>query len=99
MTIWSIKLKTPLTITELVKQFQSDLKALESLGLEIIQKATKGNFKNIESQGDLSKAIYGEKAHNRNRLALNKMKILKGQKKENSKIGILTDMVNRISKL
>lgn len=86
-------------LSESIQKFQSDLQALESLGLEIIQKATKGNFKNIESQGDLSKAIYGQKDHNRNRLALNKMKILKGQKDGNSKIGILADIIQRIAKL
>lgn len=76
-----------------IKKFKSDLKALETLGLEIIEEKSK-EFNG--GQSELSRQIF---KGDRNSLSRAKIKIANGQKIKRSKIGILAEIVRRIENL
>jgi hypothetical protein len=76
-----------------IKKFESDLKALEILGLEIVEEksnSTEGG------QSELSRKIF---KGDRNSLSRAKSKIARGQELKRSKIGLLAEIVRRIKNL
>ena len=76
-----------------IKKFESDLKALELLGLEIIEEESNS----IEGgQSELSRQIF---KGDRNSLSRAKSKIARGQELERSKISLLAEIVRRIKNL
>ncbi len=76
-----------------IEKFESNLKALETLGFEIIEEKSNS----IEGgQSELSRQIF---KGDRNSLSRAKSKIAKGQELERSKIGLLAEIVRRIKNL
>ena len=82
-----------LELSEKIKKFESDLKALELLGLEIVEEKSNSNE---GGQSKLSRQIF---KGDRNSLSRAKSKIARKQEIERTAIGTIAEIVRRISKL
>ena len=79
--------------TNKIQKFESDLKALELLGLEIVEEKSNTNER---GQSKLSRQIF---KGDRNSLSRAKSKIARIQEIERPAIGTIAEIVRRISKL